>query len=154
MQDEMSKIDEVVRRGPMNSPSHTRGQKGTGQGLSVALWIAQALLAALFLFAGVMKFLMPVEELVKGSSLPAWFLLFIGVAEVLGAVGIVVPALLRISPKLTPVAAGGLVIIMVGATAVSLPMGTMALLPFSAGVLAAFVAYGRWRLRPIRARAF
>ncbi|HSU33979.1 MAG TPA: DoxX family protein [Bryobacteraceae bacterium] len=121
--------------------------------MSVALWSAQVLLAALFIFAGVMKFVMPLQEMVKGSSLPAWFLIFVGVAEILGGIGMIVPALLRIWPVLTPVAACGLVIIMAGATVISVPMGAIALLPFSAGALAAFVAYGRWRLKPVQARA-
>lgn len=123
----------------------TRGEKG----ISVGLWTAQGVLAALFLFAGVMKFVMPVEEMVKQTSLPGAFFHFIGVAEVLGAIGLVVPALLRIRPLLTPVAASGLVIIMAGATVLSVPMGAVALFPLFAGVLAAFVAYGRLRLKPI-----
>lgn len=153
MQDEMSKTYEATRKGPLNSPSRMRGQGGTRKGMSVALWSAQILLAALFVFAGVMKFLMPVEELVKQSSLPAWFLLFIGVAEVLGGIGLIVPALLRIWPILTPIAACGLVVIMAGAIVVSLPMGAIALFPLLVGVLAGFVVYGRWRLKPIQARS-
>jgi uncharacterized membrane protein YphA (DoxX/SURF4 family) len=152
MHEDMSKIDEAVRSGPLDSPSRTRRQRGTGKGMSVALWNTQALLAALFVFAGVMKFVMPLEEMVKQSSLPAWFLLFIGVAEVLGGIGVIVPALLRVWPVLTPVAACGLLIIMAGATLISLPMGAVALFPFLVGVLAGFVAYGRWRLKPIQAR--
>jgi uncharacterized membrane protein YphA (DoxX/SURF4 family) len=153
MQDEMNKTDDFVRRQSLNSPLPTRRQAGTGKGTSVALWSAQVFLAALFMFAGVMKFVMPREELVKQSSLPAWFLLFIGVAEILGSIGMILPALLRVWPKLTPIAGCGLVIIMAGATVISLPMGAVALIPFVAGVLAVFVVYGRWRLRPIRARA-
>jgi uncharacterized membrane protein YphA (DoxX/SURF4 family) len=117
-----------------------------------ALWIAQALLALLFLFAGVTKLIMPIEELTKQTSLSGAFLRFISVAEILGAVGLILPGLLRIVPGLTPLAAVGLVIIMIGATAVTLTsMGVvMALLPLVAGLLAAFVAYGRWRLAPLR----
>jgi len=118
--------------------------------LSIALWTLQFLLAALFLFSGVMKFILPVEVLTKGNSFPVWFIYFIGVMEVLGAIGLVVPALTRIAPILTPLAASGLVIIMAGATVISIPKGLTALFPFSFGVLAAFVAYGRFRLQPIR----
>jgi hypothetical protein len=73
------------------------------------------------------------------------------VAEIVGALGLIVPSLLRIRPGLTPLAAAGLVIIMVGATVVSLMIGgvLMALMPFVIGLLAAFVAYGRWKLAPI-----
>lgn len=122
-------------------------------GTSIALWVAQGLLAALFLFAGVMKFVMPIEEMVKQTHLPGALLHFVGVAEVLGGIGLVLPALVRIKPSLTPIAACGLVIIMAGATVLSLPMGWVALFPLLTGVLAAFVAYGRFRLRPVAARA-
>jgi len=120
--------------------------------MTKALWTIQILLAALFLFSGAAKFVMPAEEMTKG--MPAWmsisFVYFIGVCEVLGALGLILPGLLRIKPGLTPLAAAGLVVIMIGAVVVSLPMGlVMALLPFVTGLLAAFVAYGRWRLAPV-----
>jgi uncharacterized membrane protein YphA (DoxX/SURF4 family) len=120
--------------------------------MSIALWTAQGTLSAVFLFAGATKYMMPVEELTKGSSLPGWFLLFIGAMELLGGIGLIVPALTRIRPVLTPVAACGLVIIMAGATVLSIPMGAVALIPLTVGILAAFVAYGRLKLSPIRAR--
>lgn len=125
----------------------------SGKGVSIALWATQGILTAVFLFAGATKFLMPIEELTKGSPLPAWFLLFIGAMEILGGIGLIVPALTGIRPVLTPVAACGLVIIMIGATVVSMPMGAVALIPLVVGILAAFVAYGRFRLKPIPARA-
>ena len=121
--------------------------------LNYALWIAQVLLAALFLFSGVMKFVMPVAEMTKQSSLPGWFFWFIGVCEILGAIGLILPSLLRIKPGLTPLAAAGLVVIMIGATVISASGGIkMALAPFVALLLSAFVAYGRWRLWPIAAK--
>src|SRR6266852_4675485 len=121
--------------------------------LNYVLWTIQVLLAALFLFAGAMKFIMPVAEMTKQMPLPAWFLWFIGAAEVLGGLGLILPSLLRIRPSLTPLAAAGLVIIMIGATVVSEMTGGIkaALFPFVVGLLAAFVAYGRWRLWPIPA---
>ena len=84
-----------------------------------------------------------------------WFLRFIGVVEVLGALGLILPGLLRIRQELTPLAAVGLVIIMIGATVVTLAMGSIlaALIPLGTGALAAFVAYGRWRLAPLRRSA-
>jgi uncharacterized membrane protein YphA (DoxX/SURF4 family) len=124
----------------------------SGQHWSVILWTVQILLAALFVFAGVMKFVMPLEEMTKQSSLPGSFFRFIGVAELLGAIGLIVPALWRIWPWLTPIAACGLVVIMAGATVLSLPMGWIALFPLLVGGLAAFVAYGRWQLRPVSPR--
>ena len=121
--------------------------------LSVIFWIVQVLLAALFLFSGVMKFVMSAADLTKGSPFSAAFIHFIGVVEILGALGLIVPAATRIKPALTPLAAAGLVIIMIGATWTTVvTMGVkMAVLPFVTGILAAFVAYGRWRLAPIRA---
>jgi uncharacterized membrane protein YphA (DoxX/SURF4 family) len=122
--------------------------------MTVALWIVQGLLAALFLFAGVMKFIMTVEEMTKEIPLPGAFLRFIGVAEILGAIGLILPGLLRIKPGLTPLAAVGLAGIMVGATVLTLTTGpvAMALMPFVVGILAIFVAYGRWRLAPQEVR--
>jgi hypothetical protein len=120
-----------------------------GKGLSITLWILQALLAALFLFSGATKFIMSVEQMTKGSSLSGGFIHFIGVCEILGGIGLIVPALTRILPILTPIAACGLVIIMAGATYITLPMGKGAILPALFGLLLAFVAYGRFVLRPI-----
>jgi len=112
------------------------------------LWIVQVLLALLFLFAGSMKLILPLEKMQGPVSLPLWFLRFIGVAEVLGGLGLVLPTLLRIRPGLTPLAAAGLVIIMIGATLTTLAGGDVvsALLPAVVGVLLVFVAYNRWRM--------
>jgi hypothetical protein len=113
--------------------------------MNYALWIVQGLLALLFLFAGGTKLVMPIEALTGQTPLPGWFVRFIGVVEVLGAVGLILPGLLRIRPGLTPLAAAGLVIIMIGATVLTLAGGDLvtALIPLVVGLLAAFVAYGR-----------
>ena len=118
--------------------------------MNIALWIVQALLAPLFLFAGTMKFVMSVEEMTKQMPLPGWFLHFIGVCEVLGGLGLILPWLTRIRPGLTPLAATGLAMIMVGATVITLMIMDIAaaLFPLIVGILAAFVAYGRWGLTP------
>ena len=117
--------------------------------MNIALWIVQALLALLFLFAGGMKLVTPVEEMMKQMPLPlpGWFVLFTGVVEVLGAIGLILPWLLRIRPGLTPLAAAGLAIVMIGATVYTVAGGEVAsaLMPIVAGLLCAFVAYGRWR---------
>jgi uncharacterized membrane protein YphA (DoxX/SURF4 family) len=112
---------------------------------NVLLWVLQWLLAFLFLFAGVMKLVTPLEEAAKQSGLSVLFLQFIGVAETLGAFGLILPGLLRIRPILTPLAAAGLVIIMIGATAL-----TASAFPMVVGLLLGFIAYGRWRLAPHR----
>ena len=120
--------------------------------MNVALWIVQGLLAALFLFAGGAKLVLPLDQMAGPVALPGWFLRFLGVAEVLGALGLVLPGLLRIRPGLTPLAAAGLVIIMIGATVVTLAGGmvAVALMNLVVALLAAFVTYGRWRLAPYR----
>jgi uncharacterized membrane protein YphA (DoxX/SURF4 family) len=128
---------------------------------NVALWTIQAFLSAVFLFAGVMKFILPLAEMTKQMPLPGAFIRFIGVCEIAGALGLVLPGLFRIRPDLTPLAARGLVIIMSGATALSLLGGVAAaLLPIAVGILAGIVAYGRGRdaasaevARPARASA-
>ena len=118
--------------------------------MNIALWIVQALLAALFLFAGGTKLVLPIEEMTKQMPMPGWFLRFIGVAEVLGGLGLVLPWITRVRPGLTPLAAAGLVIIMIGATVITLMTSdtAMALFPLVTGILCAFVGYGRWRLAP------
>lgn len=123
--------------------------------MTIALWVVQGLLAALFLFAGVMKLVLPLEALKGPVDFPGWFMRFLGVVETLGGIGLVLPGLLRIKPGLTPLAAVGLVIIMIGAVVITLiggePMG--AAISAVVGLLAAFVAYGRWRLAPQQARS-
>lgn len=109
------------------------------------LWVVQILLAALFLFAGGMKLVLPLEALTKQMPLPGWFLRFTGTAEILGALGLILPGLLRIQPGLTPLAAAGLSVVMIGATVLTLAAGggLSALVPATVGVLAVFVVYGR-----------
>ena len=113
--------------------------------MNYALWIVQWLLALLFLFAGGTKLVLPVETLTEQMPMPGWFVRFIGVAEVLGAIGLILPGLVRIRPALTPLAAVGLVIIMIGATVLTLASGEVAaaLIPLVVGLLLAFIAYGR-----------
>lgn len=120
--------------------------------MTYVLWIIQVLLALLFLLAGGTKLVLPLESLTQPGQiqLPGLFIRFIGVVEVLGALGLVLPGLLRIKPGLTPLAAAGLVIVMIGAVAVTAASGQVstAIFPLVIGLLAAFVAYGRWRLAP------
>jgi uncharacterized membrane protein YphA (DoxX/SURF4 family) len=118
--------------------------------LNVLLWVLQILLALLFMFAGVMKFVMPVEEMTKQISLPGWFLHFIGASEILGAIALILPGILRLRTGLTALAAAALVIIMIGATAVNLKIGQRgaALITVVVGLLLTFVAYNRRRMAP------
>ena len=112
------------------------------------LWIIQGLLAFVFLFAGGSKFVMSTQEMQAQMKVPLSgpFLHFIGACEMLGAIGLILPGLLRIRPGLTPLAAAGLVIIMIGAIVITLMGGDVlpALLPLVVGLLAAFVAYWYW----------
>jgi hypothetical protein len=118
------------------------------------LWAAQVLLALLFLWAGGVKLVLPLDQLAGPVPLPGSLLRFIGVAEVLGGLGLVLPGLVGIGPWLTPLAAAGLVAIMAGATGLGLVAGdlVLSLIPLGVGLLAAFVAVGRWRLAPHRGR--
>src|SRR5258705_4550062 len=116
----------------------------TGRGTStmnVALWIVQGLLAAVFLLAGGAKLVLPLDQMTGPVALPGWFLRFIGLAEVLGALGLVLPGLLRIRTGLTSLAAAGLVIIMIGATVVmwSSRMVAVALMDLIVALLAVVV---------------
>jgi putative oxidoreductase len=125
---------------------------------NVALWIAQILLAAAFGMAGVMKSTAPITELAEKmvwpGAMPAALVRFIGVSELLGAIGLILPAATRIRPMLTPLAAAGLVVVMLLAAAFHLSRGEAGALPINLtlGALAAFVAWGRFRKAPIRAR--
>ncbi len=112
---------------------------------AAALWTLQGLLAAMFLFAGAMKWVMPIAVLEAQSHLPGAFVRFIGVCEILGALGLILPGLFRTRTGLTFLAATGLVLIMTGATTITLVQGQIApaLAPFVLGILAAFVAHGR-----------
>jgi len=109
------------------------------------LWIIQGVLAAIFLFAGASKLVLPASDL--QGDFPVAFIRFIGVCEVAGALGLILPGILRIRRELTPLAAAGLVVIMVGATVstVASGEGATAALPFVVGCLASFVAFNRAR---------
>ncbi len=130
-------------------------QNGTSRKLHYGLWIIQVILALIFLFTGSMKLIVPIEEMKGPVQLPGLFLRFIGVCEVLGGIGLVLPGLLRIRPGLTPLAAAGLVIIMIGATVTTIMGGqaAIAILPFAVGVLSAVVAWGRWRVAPLSGKS-
>ncbi|MEP6619308.1 MAG: DoxX family protein, partial [bacterium] len=116
-----------------------------GTRINVLLWTVQSLLCALFLFAGGSKFAMPADKLAAMSAVPLNFVYFIGCAEILGALGLVLPGIFRIHRDLTPLAAIGLLIIMVGATVITATTGpiAMAAMPFVVGILATVIAVGR-----------
>ena len=117
--------------------------------MKYALWIMRGLLAALFLFAGVMKLVMPIEAMTQEMPMPGLLLRFIGVCEVLGALGLGLPAALGIRPGLTSLAALGLLIIMLGAVVLTFTSGgaAQAVIPLVVALLLAFIIYFRrdWR---------
>jgi hypothetical protein len=127
--------------------------------VNIVLWIIQALLALLFLFAGGTKLVLPIELLKSMGSpnqvqFPWWFLRFIGVCEVLGALGLILPGVFRMRTNLTVLAAVGLIIIMIGAVVVTIigeGVGP-AVVPLISGILLAFVTYGRSKLAPHKQR--
>ena len=123
--------------------------------MNIVLWILQALLAIAFFAHGVL-FLSPPAELVDqlNASLPRWFQLFIGGAEVLAAVGLTLPGLTRIQPWLVSCAAAGIMIVMVSATVFHLARGEMSSAAITLVLfgIATFVAYMRYRVVPIPAR--
>jgi uncharacterized membrane protein YphA (DoxX/SURF4 family) len=112
------------------------------------------LLALLFLFAGIMKLMMPAEKLAaQAPQFSVNFMRFIGVVETLGGLGMVLPGLLKIKTGLTPLAAAGLVIVMIGAVVVSYQtLGLKGIAVPLAGIAAAFGASGRWRMAPLPER--
>jgi putative oxidoreductase len=123
-----------------------------------SLWTAQIVLAALFGTAGVLKITQPIHELAQmigwPGVVPEWLVRFIGACELAGAVGLVVPAATRILPRLTPLAALGLLTIMMLASMFHIARGEVSALPitFTLGALAAFVVWGRGVAAPIDPR--
>jgi uncharacterized membrane protein len=124
------------------------------RGLVIALWIAQVLLSLAFLAAGFFK-ITSASTYVEMLPMPVPLVLFIGVVEVLGAVGLIVPAVTRIAPRLVPLAALGLFVIMVLAFGTHAMRAEWSGLPSTVflGALAAFVAWGRWKKAPIEPRS-
>ena len=123
--------------------------------MNVLLWVLQALLAVAFFAHGAMLLFPPasIAELMN-ASMPRWFQLFLGVAEVLAAVGLIVPGLARKETWLVPSAAAGIMIVMICATIFHLARGEVssAISTFVLLVMATYVAYMRWRVMPIAPR--
>lgn len=127
--------------------------------LNIALWVVQILLAVVYLAAGAVKTFTPIAELATQMSFvadsPVWFVRLIGIAEIAGAIGLIVPAITRILPWLTPLAALGFVVVQAGAIVSHASYGELAqYLPLNLGLLllALFVLWGRIKKSPITAR--
>ena len=123
--------------------------------MNILLWALQALLALAFFAHGIL-FLFPPAAIAEqmNATLPRWFQLFLGVAEVLAAVGLTLPVLTRSQTWLVPSAAAGIMIVMISATVFHLMRGEIssAVITFVLLAMATFVAYMRWRTAPIQAR--
>ncbi len=132
--------------------------KTTSKALNISLWVAQVILALMFIMAGAMKSTQPIEEL--GKSLPwvnevsAGLVRFIGISELLGGIGILLPSILRIKPILTPLAAAGLAVVMVLAFVYHIAKGEYNVLGMNIilASIALFVAWGRYKKQPIAAK--
>ncbi|GAB3755709.1 DoxX family protein [Spirosoma pomorum] len=124
--------------------------------LHIILWIAQLLVAILLLWAGYVKLMKPITELAAmwpwAGETPATFVWLTGIVDWLGAVGLVAPAALRIRPKLTPLAAVGVMLLMLCAIVFHLLRGEGTSIGFNIGVfgIAAFIAWGRLTKAPIQ----
>ena len=142
----------------MTTTASARTAPQPRRALNVALWVVQILLAIAFGMSGLMKLTQPVADLAAQmawvGSVPAALVRFIGLAELAGAVGLILPALTRIQPRLTALAALGLIVVMLLASVVHASRGEFGMLPVNLvlGALAAFVAWGRSKAAPIAPR--
>ncbi|HVB20413.1 MAG TPA: DoxX family protein [Ktedonobacteraceae bacterium] len=123
--------------------------------MNIALWVVQILLALAFLMAGGMKVSQPIEKLKKAMSWTSHTSVgtvrLVGILEILGALGLILPAVTHILPWLTPVAAIGLVLTMIGAAIVHIRLKEFAGLgaPLVLFLLALFIVYGRFMVSPL-----
>jgi len=133
--------------------------KSRSKGLNIGIWIAQVILALMMLMSGFMKISTPIAELGKTMAfvrdVPEGLVRFIGVVEILGAIGLLLPSILRIQPKLTVYAALGVAFIMILAIPFHISRGEVSGLPvnFAILLLAVFVAWGRMKKEPIASKS-
>jgi putative oxidoreductase len=143
----------------MNIPAAASQTSAPPKAWHYGLWSVQALLALAFVMAGFMKLTTPLDQLGAAmpwvTAVPGALVRFIGLAELAGGLGLVLPAATRIRPILTPIAAAGLVVVMVLAALLHVARGELAALPVNLvlGGLATLVAWGRTARAPIAARA-
>jgi putative oxidoreductase len=124
--------------------------------LNVILWAAQIILAGMFIIAGIMKTTMPIDQLSASlpwtKDIPEWVVRFIGASEFLGALGLLLPSLLWIKPVFTPVAALGIIAIMLMASVFHITRSEFSAVGFTLilALVAAFIAWGRFKKSPVR----
>jgi hypothetical protein len=130
-------------------------QPKPSKALHIALWVVQILVAITLLWASAVKLFQPVGEVAAmwpwAGEVPVAVLKLTGVVDLLGGLGLILPALLRIQPRLTPIAAVGIVVLMFCASAFHISRGEGSQIGFNVlfAALSAFVAWGRWRKAPI-----
>jgi uncharacterized membrane protein YphA (DoxX/SURF4 family) len=143
---------------PKQNINHIMNTNSNSKGWNITLWILQIILAALFLLTGITKVSTPINELAAMmpwvESLPAFMVRFIGASEFLGAIGLLLPSLLRIRPVLTSLAAGALALVMVMATLFHISRGEFETIGFNfvIALLAGLVAWGRFMKASIATR--
>ncbi|WP_433247309.1 DoxX family protein [Streptosporangium sp. CA-135522] len=154
-------MDQHVSENLLDVEDIERRPRGRGRRfpLNGALWSLQALFGFFFAGSGFGKVLLYDGALYAAApravawyaAVPQPLIVFIGVCEVLGGVGLILPAMTRVNPKLTPLAAVGLTLTMILAAGFHIMRGEYALVPANLllGGVAAFIAVGRGRLRPI-----
>jgi len=147
----------ATRSEASDGASNGGASDGGSKRLRIGLWVVQVLLALVFGLSGAMKLAIPYAELLTQGAwverVPEGLIKFIGVAELSGALGLILPAATRIKPFLTPLAAAGFVVVMALASALHLSLGQPPIAQVILGGLAAFVAWGRSRKAPIKSRA-
>ena len=126
--------------------------------MNILLWVLQMVLGIYFFSVGVMHFIVPPGLPAPMSwmyELPAWLHWVSGLAEILGGLGLILPGLTRIQTRLTPLAGAGLALVMVGAAVYHIPRGEFQniFINLLLAALVAFIAYGRWRLKPLPDRS-
>ena len=133
-------------------------QSNRPKALHITLWIAQIVLGGMFIMAGMMKSTQPIVDLSKSvpwtANVPLGLVRFIGVSELLGGIGLILPSLLRIKPILTPIAAIGILLIMVFALVYHVMNGETNVIGINIafGLVAAFIAWGRLKKAPIHSK--
>lgn len=134
-------------------------QQTSSKALNISLWIAQGLLAAMFIMAGAMKSTQAIEQLATSlpwvAEVPSLLVRFIGISELLGGIGLLLPSILRIQPKLTIYAAIGILIIMVFALVFHIVKAEFSVLGINivVGLIAAFIIWGRTKKAPIKPKS-
>jgi uncharacterized membrane protein len=138
--------------------TQTLSVKTPRKGLAISLWAVQALLALFFIYAGVTKLTTPLDQLSKMMPWTGAYPSLVpvaGIADLFGGIGILLPALTRIWPRLTLLAAVGLLVLQVLAMGLHLMRGELMVVPMNVVLLAlvAFVLWGRTRALPVVSRS-